>query len=108
MTKKQEIIDNLKASGLVVVIHTDQPGDSIEVARALAKGRVCFLEITMMVKKALSLIEQAVDVFKNEVVIISSSVLDAETAREAILAGASSRKEVLAFMAGDSSGGIQR
>lgn len=88
MSKKQEIINRLKASGVVAVVRTDQPGDLIEVARALAKGGVYFLEITMTVPKALSIIEQAVDALKDEVVIGVGTVLDAETARAAILAGA--------------------
>jgi 2-dehydro-3-deoxyphosphogluconate aldolase/(4S)-4-hydroxy-2-oxoglutarate aldolase len=88
MSKKQEIINRLKASGVVAVVRTDQPGDLIEVARALAKGGVYFLEITMTVPKALNIIEQAVDALKDEVVIGVGTVLDAETARAAILAGA--------------------
>jgi 2-keto-3-deoxy-6-phosphogluconate aldolase len=42
MSKKQEIIDRLKASGVVAVVRTDQPGALVEVARARAKGGVCF------------------------------------------------------------------
>jgi 2-dehydro-3-deoxyphosphogluconate aldolase / (4S)-4-hydroxy-2-oxoglutarate aldolase len=88
MSKKQEILDRLKSSGVVAVIRSDRPGDLIEVARALVKGGVYFLEITMTVPKALSIIEQAVDALKDEAVIGVGTVLDAETARAAILAGA--------------------
>jgi 2-dehydro-3-deoxyphosphogluconate aldolase/(4S)-4-hydroxy-2-oxoglutarate aldolase len=88
MSKKQDILNRLKSSGVVAVIRTDQPGDLIEVARALAKGGVSFLEITMTVPKALSIVEQAVDVLNDEVIIGVGTVLDAETARAAILAGA--------------------
>ncbi len=88
MQKKQEILGRLKSSGVVAVVRTDQPGDLIEVARALARGGVSFLEITMTVPKALNIIEQAVDALNDEVVIGVGTVLDAETARAAILAGA--------------------
>lgn len=88
MSKKQEILGRLKSSGVVAVVRTDQPGDLIEVARALVKGGVSFLEITMTVPKALTIIEQAVDALKDEAVIGVGTVLDAETARAAILAGA--------------------
>ena len=81
MSKKQEILGRLKSSGVVAVIRSDRPGDLIEVARALAKGGVSFLEITMTVPKALSIIEQAVDALKDEAVIGVGTVLDAETAR---------------------------
>ncbi len=56
MQKKQEILGRLKSSGVVAVVRTDQPGDLIEVARALARGGVSFLEITMTVPKALNII----------------------------------------------------
>jgi 2-dehydro-3-deoxyphosphogluconate aldolase/(4S)-4-hydroxy-2-oxoglutarate aldolase len=88
MSKKQDILARLRSSGVVAVVRTDQPGDLIEVGRALAKGGVSFLEITMTVPKALTIIEQAVDALKEQIVIGVGTVLDAETARAAILAGA--------------------
>ncbi len=88
MSKKQEILTRLQATGVVAVIRADEPGDLIEVARALAKGGVSFVEITMTVPKALAVIEQAVEALKDEVVIGAGTILDGETARAAILAGA--------------------
>jgi 2-dehydro-3-deoxyphosphogluconate aldolase/(4S)-4-hydroxy-2-oxoglutarate aldolase len=89
MSKKQEILTRLKTSGVVAVVRSDKPGDLIEVGRALLKGGVSFLEITLTVPKALSIIEQAAEAFNGEVLIGAGTVLDAETARAAILAGAS-------------------
>jgi 2-dehydro-3-deoxyphosphogluconate aldolase/(4S)-4-hydroxy-2-oxoglutarate aldolase len=89
MSKKREILNRLKASRLVAVVRTDKPGDLIEVGRALLRGGISFLEITMTVPKALTIIEQAADALKDEVVIGAGTVLDAETARAAIQAGAS-------------------
>ena len=89
MSTKQEIQNRLKTSGVVAVICTDQPGDLIEVARALTKGGVFFIEITMTVPKILKIIKQAVDDLTNEVGIGVGVVLDAETIRAAKLAGAS-------------------
>jgi 2-dehydro-3-deoxyphosphogluconate aldolase/(4S)-4-hydroxy-2-oxoglutarate aldolase len=88
MSKKQEILTRLKACRVVAVVRTDNPGDLIELGRALLKGGVSFLEITMTVPKALTIIEQAVDALKDEVIIGAGTVLDPETARAAILAGA--------------------
>jgi 2-dehydro-3-deoxyphosphogluconate aldolase/(4S)-4-hydroxy-2-oxoglutarate aldolase len=88
MSKKQEILNRLKASRLVAVVRTDKPGDLIEVGRALLRGGVSFLEITMTVPKALTIIEQAADALKDDVIIGAGTVLDAETARAAIQAGA--------------------
>jgi 2-dehydro-3-deoxyphosphogluconate aldolase/(4S)-4-hydroxy-2-oxoglutarate aldolase len=88
MLKKQEILTRLKQTGVVAVIRADYSGDLIDVARALAKGGVSFVEITMTVPKALTVIEQAVETLKDEVIIGAGTILDAETARAAILAGA--------------------
>lgn len=88
MSQKHEILNRLKSSGVVAVIRTDQPHDLIEVARALVKGGVSFVEITLTVPKALKIIEEAAEILKDEVIIGAGTVLDAETARAAILAGA--------------------
>jgi len=88
MSKKQDTLDRLKATGVVAVIRTDKPDDLVDVARALAKGGVTFIEITMTVPGALAVIERAVDELKDEAIIGAGTVLDAETARAAILAGA--------------------
>jgi 2-dehydro-3-deoxyphosphogluconate aldolase/(4S)-4-hydroxy-2-oxoglutarate aldolase len=88
MLNKQEILTRLKQTGVVAVIRADYSGDLIDVARALAKGGVSFVEITMTVPKALTVIEQAVEALKDEVIIGAGTILDAETARAAILAGA--------------------
>lgn len=88
MPKKNEILSQLKSTGVVAVIRADDPSDLVDVARALAKGGVTFVEITLTVPRALAVIEQAVAALKDEVVIGAGTVLDAETARAAILAGA--------------------
>ena len=88
MLNKQEILTRLKQTGVVAVIRADYSGALIDVARALAKGGVSFVEITMTVPKALTVIEQAVEALKDEVIIGAGTILDAETARAAILAGA--------------------
>lgn len=88
MSKKTEVLDRIHSTGVVAVIRTDRPDDLIEVARALARGGVTLIEITLTVPKALQIIEQAVDQLKDEVFIGAGTVLDETTARAAILAGA--------------------
>jgi 2-dehydro-3-deoxyphosphogluconate aldolase/(4S)-4-hydroxy-2-oxoglutarate aldolase len=89
MPAKAEILSRIKSTGVVAVIRADDAGDLIDVARALVKGGVCAIEITFTVPKALSVIEQACDVLKDEIVLGAGTVLDGETCRAAILAGAS-------------------
>lgn len=90
MANKQEILASLKNTGVVAVIRADNPDDLIDVSRALRSGGVKFIEITMTVPGALEVIKKATDQLKKEDVYIGAgTVLDAETARAAILAGAS-------------------
>ena len=90
MATKQAVLAALRESGVVAVIRTENPGDLVAVARALARGGVRFVEITMTVPGALEIIRDAVAQLKDERVFIGTgTVLDATTARAAILAGAS-------------------
>lgn len=89
MADKTNILEALKATGVVAVIRADKAEDLMDVARALREGGVKFIEITMTVPGALSVIEKATNALKNQDVFIGAgTILDAETARMAILAGA--------------------
>src|SRR5215210_6321270 len=61
----------------------------MQVIEAIRAGGVTVLEITMTVPRALKVIEQVADRYGSEVVVGAGTVLDAETARTCILAGAS-------------------
>ena len=88
MRSKSEIIQHLKATGVVAVVRAESAAALIDVGRALREGGVKFLEITMTVPGALGAVEKAVAALDGEDVHIGvGTVLDAETARLAILAG---------------------
>ena len=90
MTAKSVVMSVLRESGVIVVIRTENSDDLVTVARALHDGGVKFIEITMTVPGALDVIREAVKQLKGlDVYIGAGTVLDAETARAAILAGAS-------------------
>jgi len=89
VTAKHEVMAALRESGVVAVIRTENPGDLVSVCRALDKGGVKFVEITMTVPGALDIIHEAVGQLKDtDVCVGAGTVLDAETARATILAGA--------------------
>jgi len=89
MPGKQQVLTSLKDSGVVAVIRTETASDLIEVSKALRRGGVRFIEITMTVPGALAVIQEAVSQLEGDDVFIGAgTVLDAETARAAILAGA--------------------
>jgi len=88
MPTKHEVLAALKQSGVVAILRTDNPEDLVSVAKALNAGGVKFIEITMTVPGALDIIRDAVAALKGEDVYIGAgTVLDAPTARAAILAG---------------------
>jgi 2-dehydro-3-deoxyphosphogluconate aldolase / (4S)-4-hydroxy-2-oxoglutarate aldolase len=84
MNTLQKIID----SGIVAVIRGASPDKILPVAHALQKGGVTTFEITVETPKVLSLIEQVRDELGDKVVVGAGTVLDSETARAAIMAGA--------------------
>jgi 2-dehydro-3-deoxyphosphogluconate aldolase / (4S)-4-hydroxy-2-oxoglutarate aldolase len=89
MTAKYEVLASLRQSGVVAVIRTENPTDLVGVARALSSGGVKFVEITMTVPGALDIIGDAATQLKDDDVLIGAgTVLDAQTARAAIIAGA--------------------
>jgi 2-dehydro-3-deoxyphosphogluconate aldolase/(4S)-4-hydroxy-2-oxoglutarate aldolase len=86
---KQSVLRTLAETGVVAVIRVDDPTDLLEVARALGTGGVRMVEITMTVPGALEIVASASRQLGDEVFIGVGTVLDATTARMAILAGAS-------------------
>lgn len=85
---KQDVLSRLKASGVVAILRAETSDGLIAVAEALAKGGVEFVEITMTVPDALTVIQQAAEVLGDKVVIGAGTVLDADATRAAIKAGA--------------------
>jgi 2-dehydro-3-deoxyphosphogluconate aldolase/(4S)-4-hydroxy-2-oxoglutarate aldolase len=90
MPSKHDVLTILRNTGVVAVIRTTKPKDLIAVSRAIRKGGARFIEITMTVPGAIKIIEESVKELRNEDVYIGAgTVLDAETARAAIIAGSS-------------------
>jgi 2-dehydro-3-deoxyphosphogluconate aldolase/(4S)-4-hydroxy-2-oxoglutarate aldolase len=89
MITKDKMLAALRDSGVVAVIRTENPADLVAVCRALYAGGVKFVEITMTVPGALDIVHDAVgQLADTDVQIGVGTVLDGETARAAILAGA--------------------
>jgi len=81
-------LSGILESKIVAIIRGANPTDVLKIAEALHKGGVKALEITINSPKALSVIEKVADEMGNEVLVGAGTVLDAETARSAISAGA--------------------
>jgi 2-dehydro-3-deoxyphosphogluconate aldolase/(4S)-4-hydroxy-2-oxoglutarate aldolase len=85
---KQDVIRRIKEVGLVPVVRASSAEEAFEVIEAIKAGGVPILEITMTVPRATSVIEQVIATFGDEALVGAGTVLDAETARACILAGA--------------------
>lgn len=87
MTKSQ-IIQRMLNPGVVAVIRADSSEQLVDVAKALAAGGVTAMEVTMTTPNALDVIRAVTKEMSTRVLMGVGTVLDAETARMAILAGA--------------------
>ncbi len=88
MLMKKEIVNTIAACGLIPVVRTPNAGQAVAVADALQRGGAPIIEITMTVPGALKVLEELSKTVADGVVLGAGTVLDAETARLAILAGA--------------------
>lgn len=87
--KRMETIRRIAESGVVAVIRAESKEQGIKIVDAVKKGGIKALEVTMTVPGAIDIIKELTEVYKNEDVIIGAgTVLDPETARACILAGA--------------------
>jgi hypothetical protein len=85
---RRAVVDAVEATGVVAVIRLADATRLQQVAEALLEGGVRALEVTMTVPRAVSLIEQLAGTMGPEFAVGAGTVLDAETARQVILAGA--------------------
>lgn len=86
--QKQEVLRRVAEVGVVPVVRASSAEEAMRVIEAIKAGGVNVLEITMTVPRAVKVIEQVADRYGDEVVLGAGTVLDAETARACILAGA--------------------
>lgn len=82
------LLDQMKETGIVAVIRGASEENIIPIANALKNGGVIALEITLETPGALSAIEKLAAELGDEVIAGAGTVLDPETARAAIMAGA--------------------
>ncbi|MFC4323651.1 bifunctional 4-hydroxy-2-oxoglutarate aldolase/2-dehydro-3-deoxy-phosphogluconate aldolase [Litchfieldia salsa] len=86
--KKWEDLIRLKESGLVAVIRKPKASQIHAIAEALVKGGVGALEITVDTPGAIPMITSLKETFEDRVLVGAGTVLDAESAKAAIDAGA--------------------
>ncbi len=85
---RRSIIDRLVKTGLVPIVRASSPEEAMKVMEAIHAGGVSTIEITMTVPGAIRVLEQMADRLGDRALLGAGTILDPETARVAILAGA--------------------
>ncbi|MBU2699248.1 2-dehydro-3-deoxyphosphogluconate aldolase/(4S)-4-hydroxy-2-oxoglutarate aldolase [Sporomusaceae bacterium BoRhaA] len=84
-----KVINQILDVGVVAVVRAESSEQALKISDACLKGGVTAIEMTFTVPGAVEVIKDLVKTYQNgEMIIGAGTVLDAETARAAILAGA--------------------
>jgi 2-dehydro-3-deoxyphosphogluconate aldolase/(4S)-4-hydroxy-2-oxoglutarate aldolase len=86
--EKREVFNRMVSEGLIPVIRVTSAQEAIDVSDAIKEGGVSLIEITMSVQGALDAIRELARKYKDEIIMGAGTVLDPETGRAALLAGA--------------------
>ena len=85
---KSQVLAKIREVGLLPVLRAESEDEGLVLAHALAAGGVTVLEITMTVPGAIELIRRVAKDAGDRILVGAGTVLDPETARACMLAGA--------------------
>jgi 2-dehydro-3-deoxyphosphogluconate aldolase/(4S)-4-hydroxy-2-oxoglutarate aldolase len=85
---RSEVLARIREVGIVPVVRAESADEAAQAIDAIRAGGVSVLEITMTVPGAIGLIEDVARRVGSQALVGAGTVLDAETARACILAGA--------------------
>ncbi len=88
--KRVETLQRLKGAGVIAVVRGNSKEEAVKASSAVVQGGMKGIELTFTVPNADKAISELVEMYKHdsEIVIGAGTVLDAVTARLAIMAGA--------------------
>jgi len=86
--EKRDIFNRMMSEGLIPVIRVSSAQEAVDVADAIKEGGVTLIEITMSVPGAIDTIKELTRKYKDEIIMGAGTILDPETARAVLLAGA--------------------
>jgi 2-dehydro-3-deoxyphosphogluconate aldolase/(4S)-4-hydroxy-2-oxoglutarate aldolase len=86
--QKKEILNFMTEIGIVPVVRTTSAESAVKAIEAIYNGGIRAAEITMTVPGAIKALEKVADRFGDKIVLGAGTVLDPETARICMLAGA--------------------
>lgn len=86
---RADVIKKIKEERLVAVVRAESAKQGFDIVDAVTAGGIKIIEVTMTVPGAVEIIKELSEKYKNtDISIGAGTVLDAETARMVILAGA--------------------
>jgi len=85
---KQEVVSSMLEIGIVPIIRVNSAEAAIRSIEAVYEGGIRSAEITMTTPGAIKALEKLADAFGDKMILGAGTVLDPETARATILAGA--------------------
>jgi 2-dehydro-3-deoxyphosphogluconate aldolase/(4S)-4-hydroxy-2-oxoglutarate aldolase len=88
MIDKQHVWTRLTSIGVVPVLRAEKPDHVLRAVEALMQGGIPIAEVTLTVPEAVGVIERCVRRFGDAVIVGAGSVTDAQSAAEAVDAGA--------------------
>jgi 2-dehydro-3-deoxyphosphogluconate aldolase / (4S)-4-hydroxy-2-oxoglutarate aldolase len=88
LMSQQSILSSLIEIGVVPVVRTSTAEAAIKSIEAIHRGGIFCAEITMTVPGAIRALEKIADQFGDKIILGAGTVLDPETARACMLAGA--------------------
>ena len=86
--KKLDLVRRLADPGIIAILRTDSAEKLLDAIHALVAGGIHAIEVTMTTPAALKVIRDARAALGDKIVMGVGSVLDSETARQAMLEGA--------------------
>ncbi len=85
---KEKALALIREVGLIPIVRAPSPEDAMRAAEAIVAGGIGIAEITMTVPGALKVMEAVADRYGDKVLLGAGTILDPETCRAAMLAGA--------------------
>lgn len=85
---KHDVVARILRTGVIAIVRLDSAESLQKVADAILEGGIDIIEFTMTTPGALAILESATAKFGDRVILGAGTVLDPESARAAVLAGA--------------------
>jgi 2-dehydro-3-deoxyphosphogluconate aldolase/(4S)-4-hydroxy-2-oxoglutarate aldolase len=85
---KEKSLTLMREVGLIPIVRAGSPEDAFRAAEAIVSGGIGIAEITMTVPNALRVMERVAERYGEKVLLGAGTILDPETCRSALLAGA--------------------